>query len=155
YSKQRQEENQNRKFEDQPHAHHHIKEKLEVVAHRDHGLHVMPEPDTQKEYQAVTEDNEVRENASQYEQSGGAKDKGRGPASLAAVQAGRDEGPNLVQNDRRAKENRANNRHLEPDDVEGFHRLDLHQILLNRHVRILPGDFLEGAHRRLGNEFPK
>src|SRR5579871_2326008 len=100
-SQQGQEEDQDGKFEDEAHAHHYVEKQLKVVTHGDHGLHAVSLPDTQQERETVAEDDEIREKTPRDEEARGNQDERRRPTSFAAVQAGGDEGPDLVKNNRR------------------------------------------------------
>ena len=49
---------------------------------------------------------------------------GASPAAFVAVEAGSDEGPDLVQHPRRAEEDGPDHGELDPDDLETIHRVE-------------------------------
>src|ERR1035438_1181964 len=84
--------------------------------------------DTEEESEPKAEHDEIGENAAEDKQAAGAEHEGRRPAAFAAVEAGGDEGPDLIENPGSGEEDGAQNGKLEPDDVEGLHGLDLDEV---------------------------
>src|ERR1035441_4917176 len=105
--------------------------------------------DTEEESEPKAEHDEIGENAAEDKQAAGAEHEGRRPAAFAAVEAGGDEGPDLIENPGSGEEDGAQNGKLEPDDVEGLHGLDLDEVLF------LITERFEGANGRLADEIPK
>ena len=71
--------------------------------------------EAQQKVQGRTQE-EVRHRDPSGEQHRGRREERQGPAPLAAVQAGGDEGPELVQPDRRREEHTGDQRDPEPDE---------------------------------------
>src|ERR1035437_6857263 len=105
--------------------------------------------DTEEESEPKAEDDEIDEDAAEDKQAAGAEHEGRRPAAFAAVEAGGDECPDLVQNPGGGQEDGGQNGEFEPDDIEGLHGLDLDEVLW------AVAEGFEGANGRLADEIPK
>src|ERR1035437_588407 len=105
--------------------------------------------DTEEESEPKAEDDEIGEDAAEDKQAAGAEDEGRRPAAFAAVEAGGDECPDLVQNPGSGEEDGAQDGEFEPDDVEGLHGLDLDEVLW------VVTERFECPNSRLADKIPK
>src|ERR1035437_7212295 len=105
--------------------------------------------DSQQESKSKAENHEVSEDPAEDKQAAGAEHEGRRPLAFAAVEARLDERPYLIENPGSCQEDGAQNGEFEPDDIEGFHRLDLDQVLF------LVTERFESCNSRLADEIPK
>src|ERR1035441_2266830 len=105
--------------------------------------------DTEEKSEPKAEDDEIGEDAAEDKQAAGAEDEGRRPAAFAAVEAGGDECPDLVQNPGSGEEDGAQDGEFEPDDVEGLHGLDLDEVLW------VVTERFECPNGRLADKIPK
>src|ERR1035441_4119184 len=105
--------------------------------------------DTEEESEPKAENDEIGEDTAEYKQAAGAEHEGRRPAAFAAVESWGDECPDLVENPGSGEEDGAQDGEFEPDDVEGFHGLDLDEVLW------IVTERFESAYSGLADKIPK
>src|ERR1700716_782853 len=123
---ERQKENQDRHFENQAHAQDDAEEELRVLPDGDHWLELLAELD--QESQRLRVNDLVSEVATRTEQRDGRSHERNYIALFIAIEAWRDEHPNLVEDERRSQEQASKGGNLQVE-IERFGGIQIDQFV--------------------------